>query len=208
MDARGFRKAASVLSREHGIRLLRYLSSGEWHIASEVSRALDIHTSTVSNLLVPMYELGILQRRLRTSHVRSTFEYRMLSPRVALELDFQSPPDLDKEAVAYCVACVANVFAKVERLGLPGILERLEAHLGTTQPDLDKDLSERLLRKGAGPVRKTFGEILGALHAIIADSIGRAAANRVFDTAAEEARRGHEDVVHRHNLLYRAGGVF
>lgn len=206
MDASGFRKAASVLSREHGLSVLRCLSSGEWRIASELSRTLRVHTSTVSNLLAPMYELGILQRRVRTSHTRSTFEYRMPSTRVALEVDFRSPPDLLPEAIAYCVACIASVFAKVERLGVPGVVERMEACLGTTREKMGEALSARLRGQGAGHVRTAFEEVYQELLAIAAESIGRGAANRVFDTAASEARQGREAIVDRFNLRSRTGG--
>lgn len=206
MDARGFRRAALVLSREHGVRLLRYLSSGEWHIASELSRALKVHTSTVSNLLAPMYELGFLQRRVRKTQNRSTFEYRMPSTRIALELDFQDPADPQDERAAYYGACIGNVFARLERLGWPGIVEKMEVFLGISREDLPTALSPHFLKHGEKGVRTAYTEIQQALLAIAADSIGSAAATRIFEDSAREAQNGRGTASGRHGLPSRPGG--
>lgn len=206
MDERGFRRAASVLSREHGIRVLRHLSSGEWRIASEVSRALNVHTSTVSNLLAPMYELGFLQRRVRSSTTRTTFEYRLPSTRIVLDLDFK-PTNVTEESAAYYTACIEHALARLERLGWPALVDRIVSHLGSSRDRIPADLSARFNDTKARGLKEYFSEVQRDLIALAAESIGRAAAVRLFDTAAKDARKGREELVDKLRLLPQSGGV-
>lgn len=207
MDERGFRRAASVLSREHGIRVLRYMSSGDWRIASEVSRALDVHTSTVSNLLAPMFELGFLQRRVRSSQTRSTFEYRMPGTRVAIEIEFSSPKEPLDEEIAYSIACIENVFRAVDRLGWPGLSERMERSVGTSRDRLDPDLSARLRKEGSRGFKSAFAGIQRELLSVVAEVIGRGAAVRIFESAATAARQDREKVAGRTRLQPKPGAT-
>ena len=74
MDEGSFSQAVSLLSGEHSLAILRYLAPGEWRIASDVSRALHIHTTTASKFLAGMHALGFLDRRVE-SDVQRFKEY-------------------------------------------------------------------------------------------------------------------------------------
>src|SRR3972149_461868 len=107
MDEKSFSDAVALLSGEHALPILRCLAGGEWRIASDVSRALHIHTTTASKFLSGMHVLGFLDRRLRKSHTRSAFEYRIGIPRIALDLELSEGPAPPRGAPDYYPGSVA-----------------------------------------------------------------------------------------------------
>src|SRR2546428_13075176 len=113
MDEGSFSQAVSLLSGEHSLSILRYLAPGEWRIASDVSRALHIHTTTASKFLGGMHALGFLDRRLRKSKTRSAFEFRIAAPRITLDLELMAGPAplrsaLDSYLKSACTASPAG----------------------------------------------------------------------------------------------------
>lgn len=204
MDQKAFSDAVSVLSGEHGVSILQYLSSGGWHIASDVARELSIHTTTASKFLGRMHDLGFLDRRLRKSHTRSAFEFRLPSKRLTLELEFDSGPEPLRDALDFYLDYVSQALAKARRLGWPGIEERMESRLRTTRDGLKEHLFTRILdgggARGMDDLKELFREIHAEFLEITGEAMGRATAHRILSGAAEEAAKGREDVVNRYGL--------
>ncbi|GEM_PF-1731749 len=204
MDEKSFSEAVALLSGEHSLAILRYLSGGEWRIASDVSRTLHIHTTTASKFLGGMHALGFLERRLRKSHTRSAYEFRIAGPRIALDLELTEGPAPVREALDYYLGYVSNVLERGRRLGWPAIADRLEARLGGDRSGPREELFARLLRgegaRGMEELRSLFQGIHGEFLAITSESMGTDTARRLLSGAADEARKGHEDVVDRYGL--------
>src|SRR5437867_5366629 len=148
MDERAFSEAVKLLSGEHSLAILRYLATGEWRIASDVSRGLGIHTTTASKFLAGMHALGFLERRIRKSHTRSAFEYKVAGTRIALELELAGSSTPLREALDYYLDYVTNVLEKARRLGWPGIEGKLEARLEKGHGGLKEHLFTRILDGG------------------------------------------------------------
>src|SRR3989442_13915736 len=92
MEERAFSQAVNLLGGEHSLPILKYLLAGEWRIPSDVSPALDIHTTTASKFLAGMHAPGFLERRVRKSRTRSAYENRPTGTRVTLDLEHRSRP--------------------------------------------------------------------------------------------------------------------
>jgi hypothetical protein len=204
MDEKSFSEAVALLSGDHALPILRGLAGGEWRIASDVSRALHIHTTTASKFLSGMHALGFLDRRLRKSHTRSAFEYRIATPRIALDLELTEGPAPLREALDYYLEYVSNVLARGRRLGWPAIAEKLEARLDRDRNGSKEELFSRLLHgggaRGMEELRSLFQGIHGEFLAITSASMGTDTARRLLEGAADEARKGHEEIVDRYGL--------
>ncbi len=204
MEQKTFSEAVAVLSGEHGLSILQHLASGEWRIASDVSRTLAIHTTTASKFLTRMHELGFLERRLRKSHTRSAYEYRLPAKRIVLELEFENGQEPLREALDYYLDYVSKVLAKARRLGWPGVEERMESRLQTNRGGLKEHLFTRILdgggARGMEDLKVLFGEISREFFEITSGAIGPATARRILAGAAEEAMQGRQAVVQRYGL--------
>ena len=204
MDEKAFSKAVVLLSGEHSIPILKFLASGEWRIASDVSRTLDIHTTTASKFLSGLHTLGFLERRLRKSRTRSAFEYRLATPRLALDLELGTGPGPLREATEFYLEYVSKVLGKARRLGWPGIAEKLEARLETNRNGLKEHLFTRIANgggaRGIDDLRTLFHEIHREFLDIASESMGRPTASRLLSGAADEARKGRAEVVDRYAL--------
>jgi len=204
MDQKAFSDAVAALAGEHGITILRYLASGEWRIASDVSRALEIHTTTASKFLARMHELGVLERRLRRSHTRTTFEYRFPTRRLTLELEFDNAPEPFQDAIDFYLEYVSRVLTKARRFGWPGIEEQMEKRLRTGHGGLKEHLYSRILDEGRvrrmDGLKSLFSEIHREFLAIASGAMGHSTARRILAGAAEEATKGHERIVDRYGL--------
>jgi hypothetical protein len=204
MDEKSFTEAVALLNGEHSLSILRTLATGEWRIASDVSRVLHIHTTTASKFLSGMHALGFLDRRLRRSHTRSAFEYRFAAPRIALALELSEGPAPLREALDFYLEYVSNVLARGRRLGWPAIAEKLEARLDRDRNGSKEDLFERLLHgggaRGMEELRSVFRGIHGEFLQITSASVGTETARRLLSGAADEARKGREQIVDRYGL--------
>ena len=204
MDEKMFSKAVALLSGEHSLAILRSVASGEWRIASDVSRLLGIHTTTASKFLTGLHALGFLERRVRKSRTRSAFEYRLSSPRLALNLEFSPGPAPVNEAKDFYLDYVSKVLDKARRLGWPGIAEKLEARLEKNRGGLKEHLFTRIADGGVAGGMDDLRALLQQIHRefleITSESMGRPTARRLLSGAADEARRGHADIVDRYGL--------
>jgi len=204
MDEGSFSQAVSLLSGEHSLSILRYLAPGEWRIASDVSRALHIHTTTASKFLGGMHALGFLDRRLRKSKTRSAFEFRIAAPRITLDLELMDGPAPLREALDYYLEYVSNVLASGRRLGWPGIAEKLEARVEKNRNASKGALFGQVLRddgaRGMEELRALFRGIHGEFLQITSASMGTDTARKLLGGAADEARKGREEIVDRYGL--------
>ncbi len=204
MDEKDFSGAVALLSGEYGVSILRYLSAGDWRIATDASKTLGIHTTTASKFLAGMHRLGFLERRVRKSRTRRTFEYRLPSPQITLTLDLASGHEPIREALDFYLDYVSNVLAKTRRLGWPGIETALEARLSTRHGGLKEHLFTRILdgggARGMDELKGLFGEIHEEFLEIAGGAMGPSTARRILAAAADEAAKGREAVVERHRL--------
>ncbi len=204
INEHAFSEAVALLSGQHGLAILRYLSSGEWRIASDVSRALGIHTTTASKFLGGMHGLGFLERRVRKSRTRSTHEYRLPGHRITLDLEFAEGPEPLREALAFYLDYVSGVLAKARRLGWPGIGDRLESRLEGDTVGLRENLFTRILdgggARGMEQLKALFREVHGDFLYVAGAALGGPTARRILRGALEEAARGREDLVSRYGL--------
>ena len=204
IDEHAFSEAVALLSGQHSLPILRYLSAGEWRIATEVSRALRIHTTTASKFLGGMHDLGFLERRLRKSRTRGAYEYRLASHRITLDLEFVAGPEPLREALGFYLDYVSGVLAKAHRLGWPGIEDRLEARLERNRVGLKENLFTRILdgggARGMDQLKALFREVHGDFLAVAGEALGGTTARRILAGALEEAQKGREDLVARYAL--------
>ncbi len=204
MEEKDFSGAVSLLSGEYGLAILRFLSAGDWRIASDVSRSLGIHTTTASKFLAGMHRAGVLERRVRKSRTRRTFEYRLPSPQISLTLDLAPGREPVREALDFYLDYVANVLAKTRRLGWPGIEAAFEARLSRSHGGLKEHLFTRILdgggARGMDELKGLFGQIHGEFLEIAGGAMGPATARRILGAAADEAAKGREGVVERNRL--------
>lgn len=205
MDERRFHRAVTILSGQHSLAFLRYLSGGEWRIASETSRALGIHTTTASNFLAAMHGLGFLERRVRKSPTRRTDEYRWPTPHLFLGLEFHSGPPPILGALDYYLEYASNVIEKSRRLGWPGIKDRLEFRLfEKDRSGLKERLFSRILggggAQGMDELKTLFRDLHREFLEISSEAMGAATARRILAGATDEAGKGHEELVDRYDL--------
>jgi len=204
MDEKAFSEVVALLSGEHGLSILKYLSTGEWRIASDASRALGIHTTTASKFLSGLHRHGFLERRIRKSHTRRTFEYRLPAPRITVGLEFEGGHEPIREALDFYLDYVSNVLAKTRRLGWPGIETQFETRLMRNHDGLKEHLFTRILDGGGAramdDLRDLFGEIHREFLGIASGAMGHATAKRILGGAADDAEKGREDLVGRYRL--------
>jgi DNA-binding HxlR family transcriptional regulator len=204
MDEKAFSEAIALLSGEHSLAILRSLAPGEWRIATDVSRALDIHTTTASKFLSGMHALGFLERRVRKSRTRSAFEYRLSATRLALDLDLSAVPAPIREATDFFLEYVTKVVEKARRLGWPGIAEKLEARLEKSRDGRREHVFNRIIEgggaRGMDELRMLFQEIHKEFLEIASESVGQPTARRLLSGVADEARKGRADIVDRYGL--------
>lgn len=204
MDERTFSKAISVLGGRHSLRILAALRDGEWRIASDVARGLDIHTTTASKHLQKMHELGFLDRRVRNAKTRKTFEYHLRSTRLTLELDMTRHREPVEEAMGFYTDFIAHTLRHARAMGWPGIEQKLAARLDVPRNGLKGALFTRILEgrtlKKIDELKSLFGQIAREIQDICGSAMGEVAASRLLERALEEASEGRGDIVHRFRL--------
>lgn len=200
MDTETFRQAATLLSGEYSLAILRELRDEGWHLSSEVARALGIHVSTASRFLQSLAELGLVERR---RHDSRTSEYRIRSTRVLLEVDIGDDSGPLREAVDFYVAYFQFLFQEIRHLGLPKIEGEMERTLVAEHQELRSMVFEQMIAGSQGGIDH-LRDLMGALHKdlwdVCSQSLGRPTARRVFETALQEAISVHPDLAIRCGL--------
>ena len=200
MDPDTFREAATLLSGEYSLAILRQLRDGGWHLSSEVARALTIHVSTASRFLQRLAELGLVERR---RHDARTSEYRVRSSRVQLEVDLADDSGPLREAVDFYVAYFQFLFQEIRHLGLPHVEGEMERTLVAEHQELRSIVFEQMIAGSRGGLDH-LRDLMGALHKdlwdVCSQSLGRPTAKRAFQTALLEAISMHPDLAIRCGL--------
>src|SRR3989442_1680668 len=137
MDQQTFRQAILLLSGENSVAILRALRDGDWHLSSEVARSLHIHITTASKFLQRFAELGLVDRK---PHDARTFEYRLRSAHLRLEVDFEDDGGPLREVIDFYVAYFHSLFERIRYVGTPAIEIEMEHRLTTDHQELRKDV--------------------------------------------------------------------
>jgi len=77
----------SVLGTEGILDTLLCVKEMEWATASEVAEKMDTHVATAVKRLSGLYDVGILDRRVRKGRTRSAQEYSLISSSFGLDID-------------------------------------------------------------------------------------------------------------------------
>ncbi len=201
MDLPTFRQAATLLSGEYSLAILRELRDGGWHLSSEVARTLGIHVSTASRFLQRLGELGLVERQRRDAR---TFEYRVRSTRLLLEVDLADESAPLREAVDFYVAYFQRLFQEIRQLGLPNVEGEAERALVAEHDELRSVVFQQLIEGSNGGLEHLRG-LMASLHRdlwdVCSQSLGRPTAQKIFEAALQQAIGTHPDLAVRCGLV-------
>ena len=77
----------SVLGAEGVLDTLLCVKGHDWVTASEIAGEMNTHVATAVKRLSGLYEIGILDRRVRKGRTRSAQEYSLISSSFGLDID-------------------------------------------------------------------------------------------------------------------------
>jgi hypothetical protein len=217
MDDEEFIRAARVLSSDHGLRILRVLSDDQWKIASEISSHLDIHTSTASKYLGLLHGRGLIDRRIRKTGRRSTYEYHLKRPNVSLEVDLSNGHEVG--LIEYWDVCLTLFHRFVDAAHDFGIqdfdkeveklIKKIEdetglGDLGLFNPKRNITVAKRLARlklengqldNGVSGVKDASQIIFDLVKSLCIERIGGGPTKRLFKWVIEEVERQDGNIV-------------
>ncbi len=200
MDLLTFQQAATLLSGEYSLAILRELRDGEWHLSSEVAKTLDIHVSTASRFLQRLGELGLIERRRRDAR---TFEYRVRSSRIQIEVDLADESAPLREAVDFYVGYFQYLFQQIRQLGLPKVEGALEHTLVAEHQELRSVVFQQMIEGSNGGLEH-LRDLMAGLHRdlwdVCSQSLGKPTARKIFEVALQEAIDTHPDLAVRCGL--------
>jgi predicted transcriptional regulator len=90
MKKEDIRRMLFVLGKEHCLDVMINLNKNGWQTASEVARDLNIHIATAVKYLSELYELDLVDRRVKRGKTRKAFEYVIRDPKVRIEFDLSN----------------------------------------------------------------------------------------------------------------------
>jgi predicted transcriptional regulator len=90
MKKEEMRKMLFVLGKEHCLDVMISVHKNGWQTASQVARDLNIHIATAVKYLSELYELGLVDRRVKKGKTREAYEYQLKNPKVKIEFDVGS----------------------------------------------------------------------------------------------------------------------
>src|SRR5437667_11737606 len=176
MDQQTFQQAIGLLSGEHSLSILRSLRDGNWHLSSEVARTLDIHTTTASQFLQRVAELGLVERQ---AHDSRTFEYRLRSLHLRFDVDLSDDAGPLREVVDFYVVYFQSLFEKIRSLGAPAIQTEMEHRITTDHQELRRAVFDQMLAGAQGGIdsrRESVAAVHRSVWSACASSLGRAPA--------------------------------
>ncbi len=200
MDLPTFQQAATLFSGEHSLAILRELRDGEWHLSSGVARALGIHVSTASRFLQRLADLGLAERR---RHDARTFEYRVRSSLLRIEVDLADDSAPLREAVDFYVAYFQALFQEIRRLGLPRVEGDLEKTLVKEHQELRTVVFQQMIEGSNGGLdhlRELMANLHRDLWEVCSQSLGTPTARKIFEAALQEAIAVRPDLAIRCGL--------
>ena len=200
MDLPTFQQAATLLSGEHSLAILHELRDERWHLSSEVARSLGIHVSTASRFLQRLADLGLAERRLRDTR---TFEYRVRSSVLRIEVDLTDDSAPLREAVDFYVAYFQALFQEIRRLGLPKVEGDAERALIAEHQELRTLVFEQMIEGSNGGLdhlRDLMADLHRDLWTVCSQSLGGPTARKIFEAALEAAIAVRPDLALRCGL--------
>ncbi len=200
MDLPTFQQTATLLSGEHSLAILRELRDGRWHLSSEVARALGIHVSTASRFLQRLADLGLAERR---QHDGRTFDYRVRSSLLRIEVDLADDSAPLREAVDFYVAYFQSLFQEIRRLGLPKVEGEAEKALVAEHQELRTVVFEQMIEGSNGGLdhlRDLMADLHRDLWDVCSQSLGGPTARKIFEAALQTAIATHPDLAIRCGL--------
>jgi hypothetical protein len=200
MDQQTFRQAIVLLSGEHSVSILGAFRDGNWRLSSGVARSLHIHVTTASKFLQRIADLGLVERR---PHNARTFEYRLASPHLQLEVDLGEDAGPLREVIDFYVAYFHSLFERIRYLGTSAIEVEMEHRLTSDHQELRKAVFDQMIAGDDGGLDR-LRELVAVLHRdlwrVCARSLGAAAAKGVFRAALRDAIGVHPDLAIRCGL--------
>ena len=200
MDHQTFRQAILLLSGQHSLAIVRALRDGNWHLASEVARSLDIHITTSSKFLQRFAELGLAERR---PHDGRTFEYRLRNARLRFEVDLDDDAGPIREVIDFYVAYFHSLFERIRFVGTPAIQTEMEHRLTTDHQELRKAVFDQMIAGADGGVER-LRDLVAAVHrdlwSVCAQGLGANTARGVFQAALRDAIGVYPDLAIRCGL--------
>lgn len=205
MDHRSFRQAVLLLSGDHALEILKAMRDGVWHLSSEVARTLDIHVTTASKFLQRLAELGLVEQR---PHDGRTFEYRLASSRLSLEVDLLDEAGPLREAIDFYVTYFHTLFDRIRRLGWPSVEAEMQHRLTADHQELRSAIFDEMIAGSDGGLDR-LRELVASLHrdiwSVCSQTLGHSTAERVFQTALREAVDVYPDLAARCGLTRPLG---
>ncbi len=87
MDKQEIQHILSVLGTEGVLDTLLCVKEQDWATASEVAELMNTHVATAVKRLSSLYDIGILDKRVRKGRTRSAQEYSIISNSFGLDID-------------------------------------------------------------------------------------------------------------------------
>jgi DNA-binding transcriptional ArsR family regulator len=87
LNKEGVQVILSALGTEGALDTLLCVKERKWITASEVSELMSIHVATAVKRLSSLYDIGLLDRRIRKGKARSALEYTLISASFGLDID-------------------------------------------------------------------------------------------------------------------------
>jgi len=87
MKKENMRKMLFVLGKEHCLDVMICVYKNGWQTASQVARDLNIHIATAVKYLSELYELDLVDRRVKKGKTREAYEYQLKNPKIKIEFD-------------------------------------------------------------------------------------------------------------------------
>ena len=87
MNKQEIQHILSVLGTEGVLDTLLCVKEQDWATASEIAELMNTHVATAVKRLSGLYEIGILDKRVRKGRTRSAQEYSLISSSFGLDID-------------------------------------------------------------------------------------------------------------------------
>ena len=87
MNKQEIQHILSVLGTEGVLDTLLCVKEHDWATASEIAEIMDTHVATAVKRLSGLYDIGILDKRVRKGRTRSAQEYSIISNSFGLDID-------------------------------------------------------------------------------------------------------------------------
>lgn len=169
----------SVLGTEGVLDTLLCVKEQDWATASEIAELMDTHVATAVKRLSGLYDIGILDRRVRKGRTRSAQEYSIISNSFGLDIDLDElvggeTGSSDSEIYLLLLKDIARRFGKFSGRSSEEIIsgwgvEKVLNNANASQDDIIKAITEVLELE-----TEEYGELtVKSLAAASLDAIGR-----------------------------------